>query len=309
MSSPTLAADWKPERPVEIVVNTPPGNGPDRTARVMQSIWQERKQVEVPVAVNNRLGGGGVVAYTYLNSRPGDAHALLISSKALITNHIAGRGPSYTEFTPIANLFAEYMVVMVRPDSPIRGGRDLVERVKKDPAGYSFGIATSLGNPIHQSVAIALKAEGLDVKSLKNVIFNAGSASMAAMLGGHVDVVPVTAATAVQLLAQGQVRAIAVTSARRLPGALADIPTWRELGYDAVVAQWRGVVGPKGLTEAQVAYWERAIRRMSETEEWRKDLEKNYWSADLMSAAEARRFMDREHETLKVFLGDLGLAR
>ncbi len=303
------AADWKPDKAIEIVVNTPPGNGPDRTARVMQGILQDKKHIDAPVTVGNRLGGGGVVAYTYLNSRPGDGHTLMIASKALLTNHIAGRGPSYTEFTPIAHLFGEYMVITVKPDSPIQNGKDLVARVKKNPAGVSFGIATSLGNPIHQSIAAPLRAEGVDIKSLKNVIFNAGSASLAAMMGGHVDVVPVTAALAVQLAAGGQVRLIAASSPQRLAGALADVPTWRELGYDAVVSQWRGVVGPKGMSEAQVAYWERTLRRMTEADEWKQDIAKNFWSPEFMGAREMRQFMDRDNAVLKVFLNELGLVK
>lgn len=303
------AADWKPERAVEIVVNTPPGNGPDRTARVMQGILQDKKNIDVPVTVSNRLGGGGAVAYAYLNTRPGDGHTLMIASKALLSNHIAGRGPSYTEFTPIAHLFSEYMVITVRPESVITSGKDLVERVKKNPQSVSFGIATSLGNPIHQSVAAPLRAEGVEVKALRNVIFNAGSASLAAMMGGHVDVVPVTAALAVQLVAGKQVRLLAVSSAKRLPGALADVPAWRELGYDAVVAQWRGVVGPKGMNEAQVAFWERTLRRMSEADDWKQDLDKNFWSAEFLGARETRKLMERDHATLKTFLGELGLAK
>ncbi len=305
----TNAADWKPEKAVEIVVNTPPGNGPDRTARVMQSILQDKKYVDVPVVVSNKLGGGGVVAYAYLNTRPGDGHTLMIASKALLTNHIAGRGPSYTEYTPVAHLFGEYMVITVKPDSPIQSGKDLVARVKKNPSGVSFGIATSLGNPIHQSIAAPLRAEGVDIKSLKNVIFNAGSASLAAMMGGHVDVVPVTAALAVQLAAAGQVRLLAATSPQRLAGALAEVPTWRELGYDTVVSQWRGVVGPKGMSGAQVAYWERILKRMTEADEWRQDIEKNFWSAEFMNAREMRQAMDKDNASLKVFLNDLGLVK
>ena len=305
----TNAADWKPEKTVEIVVNTPPGNGPDRTARVMQSILQDKKYIDVPVVVSNKLGGGGVVAYAYLNTRPGDGHTLMIASKALLTNHIAGRGPSYTEYTPVAHLFGEYMVITVKPDSPIQSGKDLVARVKKNPSGVSFGIATSLGNPIHQSIAAPLRAEGVDIKSLKNVIFNAGSASLAAMMGGHVDVVPVTAALAVQLAAAGQVRLLAATSPQRLTGALAEVPTWRELGYDTVVSQWRGVVGPKGMSGAQVAYWERILKRMTEADEWRQDIEKNFWSAEFMNAREMRQAMDKDNASLKVFLNDLGLVK
>ncbi|MEQ1772970.1 MAG: tripartite tricarboxylate transporter substrate binding protein [Burkholderiales bacterium] len=308
-SASAFAADWKPEKAVEIVVNTPPGNGPDRTARVMQSILQDKKHIDVPVTVSNKLGGGGVVAYSYLNTRPGDGHTLMIASKALLTNHIAGRGPSYTEFTPIAHLFAEYLVVTVKPDSAIKGGRDLIEQVKKNPAGYSFGIATSLGNPNHQAVAVALKAGGLDIKSLKNVVFNAGSASLAALMGGHVDVVPVTSALGAQLIASGQVRALAVSAPQRLYGALADVPTWREQGYDAVVSQWRAVVGPKGMSDTQVAYWERTLKRMTEADEWKQDIEKNFWSAEFMSARQLRQFMDTDSAALKRFLGELGLTK
>ena len=304
-----FAADWKPERAIEIVVNTPPGNGPDRTARVMQSILQDKKHIDVPLSVNNKLGGGGVVAYTYVNTKPGDAHTLIIASKALLTNHIAGRGPAYTEFTPLAHLYSEYLVVAVKPDSPIASGKDLVERVKKNPQSVSFGIATSLGNPIHQSMAAPLRSVGVDVKTLRNVIFNAGSASMAAMMGGHVDVVAVTAPTGAQLTMSKQVRLLAVSSAKRLSGALADVPTWRELGYDAVVSQWRGVVGPKGMNEAQVAYWERTLKRMTESAEWKQDLDKNFWTAEFMGAREMRQFMDRDHAALKAFLTDLGLAK
>ena len=305
-SATTSAADWKPEKSVELVVNTLPGNGPDRTARVMQGILQDKKHIDVPVSISNKIGGGGAVAYAYLNSRPGDGHTLSIASKALLTNHIAGRGPSYTEFTPVALLYSEYMLITVKPDSPILSGRDLVERVKKNPGSVSFGIATSLGNPIHQSIAAALRAEGVEIKALRNVVFNAGSASLAAMMGGHVDVVPVTGALASQLAAAKQVRLLVASSPKRLSGALADVPTWRELGYDAVVSQWRGVVGPKGMGEAQVAYWEQVLKRMTEADAWKQDLDKNYWVADFMNARQMRQFMDKDNASLKVFLGELG---
>ena len=118
-----------------------------------------------------------------------------------------------------------------------------------------------------------------------------------------------TAALAVQLAAAGQVRLLAVSSPQRLAGALADVPTWREQGYDAVVSQWRGVVGPKGMSEAQVAYWERTLKRMTEADEWKQDIEKNFWSAEFMNAQQMRQFMDRDNVALKRFLGELGLVK
>ena len=301
--------DWKPDKAVEVIVNTGPGVSPDRTARTMQRIFQERRIVEVPLTVSNRVGGGGAVAYTYLNQRPGDAHFIAVASKALLTNHIMGRGPSYTEFTPLAHLFGEHTVIAVKADSPIQSGRDLMERLKKDPGAHSFGIATSLGNVNHQSVAGALKEAGIDLRKTKNVVFQSGALAQTALLGGHVDVVPLGPGTAAGPLQNGQIRLIAVASPKRGPGFIAHVPTWQEQGYNVVVSNWRGIIAPRGLTPAQVAYWERAIQRLVETDEWKKDLETNYHSGEYLGAADTRKMMDSDHAKIKAFLTDLELVK
>ena len=308
-SAHAAAGEWKPDKAVEIIVNTGPGVSPDRTARTMQRIFQERRFVEVPLTVSNRVGGGGAVAYTYLNQRPGDGHFIAIASKALLTNHLMGRGPSYTEFTPLAHLFGEYTVIAVKADSPIKSGRDLVERLKKDPGAHSFGIATSLGNVNHQSVAGPLKEAGIDLRKTKNVIFQSGALAQTAMLGGHVDVVPLGVTTASGPLQNGQIRLIAVASPRRGPGVIAQVPTWTEQGYNVVVSNWRGVIGPRGLPPAQIAYWERAIQRLVETDEWKKDLETNYHSGEYLGSADTRKMMESDQATIKVFLTDLELIK
>ncbi|MGQ0523697.1 MAG: tripartite tricarboxylate transporter substrate binding protein [Betaproteobacteria bacterium] len=300
---------WKPERAVELIAMNAPGGGSDRTLRIMASIMQERRHLEVPVNVVNKPGGGGSVAYSYLNQHPGDGHYLQLASKSLLTNNIAGRGPSYTEFTPVAFLFGEYISVTVKPDSPLKSGREIVERLRKDPAALSFGIATSLGNPNHQAVAAALKAAGVDIRKLRTVIFPSGGAASTAMMGGHVDVVPITAAFAASMARQGQVRVLAVTSPTRLPEVLADVPTWREHGYDAVVSNWRAMVGPKGMTPAQVAYWEQAFLRFTESDGWKKELEKNFWRSEYLRSAETRKYFDQDNEQARAFLTELGLAK
>ena len=300
---------WKPEKPVELIALNAPGGGGDRILRIMSSIMQERRHLDVPANVVNKPGGGGAVAYAYLNQHPGDAHYLVLASKSILTNHIAGRGPSYTEFTPVAFLFGEYISVTVKPESPLKTGRDIVERLKKDPAALSFGIATSMGNPNHQGVASALKAAGVDIRKMRTVIFPSGGAATTAMLGGHVDVVPITAAFAASMARQGQVRVITVTAPSRLADVLADVPTWREQGYDAVVSNWRGMVGPRGMAPVQVAYWEHALSRFVESDEWKKELEKNFWRSEYMRSAEMRKYLDQDNEQVKAFLAELGLAK
>ncbi len=122
------------------------------------------------------------------------------------------------------------------------------------------------------------------------VIFPSGGAASTAMLGGHVDVVPITAAFAASMLRNGQVRLLAVAAPTRLPGVLADVPTWREQGYDAVVSNWRIFIGPKGMTAAQITYWEEALRRMADSEEWKKELEASFWTSEYKGSIETRKY-------------------
>ena len=303
------AAEWKPENAVEFIATNAPGGGSDRILRLMQKVIQDQSGMTVPVNVVNKPGGGSSIAYNYLNQHPGNGHYFVLASKSLLTNNIVGRGPSYTTLTSVAHLFNEYIAVTVTPDSPIKTGKDLVERLKKDPQAVSFGIATSLGAPNHQGVAVALSRAGVDVRKLRAVIFASGGAATTALFGGHVDVVPISVAFSASLMRNGQVRIIAVAAPQRLPGDLAEVPTWREQGYDAVVSQWRGFVGPKDMTAAQIAYWEQAFRRLLDSPEWKKELDTNFWQADFRDSAGFRNVLDEDNAELTRFLNDIGLVK
>lgn len=303
------AAEWKPVNAVELIALNAPGGGSDRILRLMQKIIQDQPGMTAPVNVVNKPGGGGNIAYSYLNQHPGNGHYLALASKSLLTNNIVGRGPSYTTLTTVAHLFNEYIAVTVTPDSPIKTGKDLVERLKKDPQAVSFGIATSIGSPNHQGVAVALNRDGIDVKKLRAVIFASGGAATTALFGGHIDVVPISVAFATSLLRNGQVRILAIAAPQRLPGDLAGVPTWREQGYDAVVSQWRGFVGPKDMTASQIAYWERAFRHLLDSPEWKKELDTNFWQADFRDSAGFRKVLDEDNAELTRFLDDIGLVK
>jgi len=309
LASAAPAQEWKPDKPVELVATNAPGGGSDRIGRILIKILQERKLVAAPVNLVNRPGGGSSVAYNYINQHHGNGHYMVMGSRSFLTNNIAGHGPHHSEFTPVARLFDEYIAVTVKPVSPIRTGKDLLSFMKRDPTAISFGIATSLGAPNHSGVAAPFKAVGIDIKKTKNVIFSSGGQATTALLGGHVDVAPVSVAFAASLLRNKQVRLIAVTSPERLPGILKDVPTWKEQGADAVVTQWRILIGPKGMTPAQVAYWEGVMRRVMDADDWKKEMEENFWRANFQSGAESRKFLAQDYEDAKAFLTELGLAK
>ena len=305
---PQAVAQWKPEGPIELIATNAPGGGSDRILRLMQKVMQQQGS-SLTINVVNKPGGGSAIAYNYLNQHPGDARYFVMASKSLLTNQIVGSGPSYTTMTPVAHLFVEYIAVTVVPNSPIKTGAELVERLKKDPQAVSFGIATSFGAPNHQGVAVALSKAGVDIKKLRAVIFPSGGAATTALFGGHVDVVPISVAFATNLVRNGQVRIIALAAPQRLPGDLASVPTWREQGYDAVVPQWRGFIGPRSMTPPQITYWEDAFRRFVESPEWKKELDTNFWVADYRNSPGFRKILDEDNVELTKFLDELGLVK
>lgn len=304
------AASWKPDQLVEIVVGTAPGSGPDRSARFIQNYWQQSKLVETPIAVVNKPGPSSTVSGIYVHKFEGNGHYVLLSGKALLTSDIAGRLPfRYSDLTPITHYLDEYIGVAVRADSPIKSGRDLIERLKKDPAAHSVAVATSIGNANHQAVAGAMKVSGIDIRKMRNVVFSSGGAAITAMLGGHVDLVPVSIGSFTGEMQAGRIRVIAVSSPRRLASVFADVPTWREQGADSVTAVWRGAFGPKGLSAAQIAYWENIFQRMMSSPEWQKEIESTFGVSEFMGSAKTRKFMEQDHAQERAFLTELGLIK
>jgi putative tricarboxylic transport membrane protein len=304
---PAAAQEWKPAKNVDIVVSAAAGGSSDRSARVVQKLLQANPAFP-SVTVSNRPGGGGTVAWTYVNQHPGDAHYIGTFSSTMLTNHILGVGKlSYRDFTPLSILLREYPIVAVSAESTIRTGKDLLERLRKDPASVSFSFASSPGNHNHIIVGMILKAAGADPKKAKVVVQSSGGQATTQMLGGHIDVLVGAPANAIPHIQAGKAVAIGISAPQRQDGRLAGLPTLREHGIDAVFFSWRGFIGPRGLAPAQVAFWDQAFAKMIQGEDWKQDLERNAWAGDYMSSADTRRHLDQEHEVMTRMLGDLGV--
>lgn len=309
-SGAAQAQAWKPEKPVEIIIGTSAGGPQDRTGRMVQKILQEMKLVPTPVTVVNRPGGGGAVALSYLNQHPGDGHYLMINAISLLTNHITGKSPlGYTDFTPIAIMGIEYVALSVRADSPLKSGKDVIERLRKDPSSLSVAIGTALGNATHLSFAIAMKAAGLDIRKLRTVVFNSGSESITAAMGGHVDVAASAPSSVLPQVRGGKMRILVIGAPQRLPGDLASVPTWRELGVNSTFDLWRGLAGPRGMTKAQVQYWDDALSKVVQSEEWKKELERFDMVNVYKGSADTAKHWKGEYEEVKGVLTELGLAK
>ncbi len=306
--APAAAPDWKPERRAEIIVTTAPGGGNDKVARVIQKIVQDRKLVDLAPTVVNKPGGSGVVGMSYLNQHAGDGHYLAITSVTFLAESINGRGIAYTDVTPVALLFNEYVGFGVRADSRIKSGRELIALLKADAGSVSAAIS-GVGNHNHIALGLVTKAAGGDVKKLKVVSFNSGGEALTAALGGHVDLVVAPFATLLPQVQGGRLRVLGITAPRRVSGVLANVPTWGEQGAPAVISNWRVVLGPRGMGAAQTAYWENVLARVVAADDWNAMLEQDQLSGGFLKSAETRDFLKAQYEELKAVMNELGLLR
>lgn len=294
---------------VELVVPNSPGGAADAVARVMQRIWSEEGLVSAPTVVLNKPGGGGNVTLAYLDRKAGDGGTLAITSISHQLNYIVGTSEyKYSDFTPIALLVGDYVAFAVGMDSPYQTAQDLVDALKKDPQSVSIAI-TGIGGLNHIPALQLARALGVNGKALKTPVFDSSGESATAMMGGHVDVALGSVGNMVGYAESGQARILAITAPERLPGKLADIPTWTELGQDVVFSSWRGLWGPKDMTPEQIAFWDKTIAESGKSANWQRELENNTWTDQIMTAAETRQELDKLQGELVPMLVELGLAK
>jgi putative tricarboxylic transport membrane protein len=302
---------WRPSRHVEFITGGS-GGSQERPVRLMQHLVQDNKLLPVPAIVTVKPGAGGALSIAYLNQHPGNAHYTVLVSPTFVTNHITGSsatGPA--DVTPLVNLYSEHLGFHVRADSPIRTGRDLVQRLLQDPQSLSIAIGSNAGNLNHMALVKLMRAANMsdaNIRRLKTVSFK-GSEHIAALLGGHIDVLVLTLSPMRPHVEAGQVRTIAHSSARRVPGPLAEVPTWKEQGYDIVMDAWRMMLGPRSLSAAQIAFWESLFAQIIEQPEWKKDLEGNLLVHDFRRSKEAAAYLNAEHAEMRSLLTALGMIK
>jgi putative tricarboxylic transport membrane protein len=299
---------WRPSKVTEFITSSDAGGSNDQVARAMQTILQERKLVTTPIAVMNKPGGNQTLAVVYLTQRAPDAHYLLLGNPTIFTNHISGitsLGPA--DMTPVALLLVEHTLITVKADSPIKSMRDLVEQLKKDPESLAVGIV-SRGGPNHLALSQALKSAGVDAKRVKAAVFKTNAESMTALVGGHLQVVASSVSSAMSQVKAGNARALAIASSQRLD-LLPEVPTLREQGIESWVSNWRAMLGPKGMTAAQVAHWEEAFANMTASEEWKKQLGLRGWHGQFLRSGEFAKYLDTEYAATRAIMAEMGIVK
>ena len=297
---------WRPEHAVELVAGTPAGGGQDRPARALIGVLEARKLIDVPVNLTNIPGHDGGNAWVYLERHAGDAHVLAINSPTIITNRLLGVSTfDHTALTPLANLYTEYIAFVVRVGSPLKTGADFLKRL--GAGAFKIALATALGNINHIALAQVTRHAGGNVKALKINVFDSARYAIADVIEKRAEVGAITAASVVPELEAGTMRAFAVSAPQRLHGLFERVPTWIEQGVNCVIGTWRGVIGARGLTAAQIAFWDNALAAAAVSAEWNAELARRYWANAYLGGRATREFLDRERGIMQTALTDAGL--
>jgi putative tricarboxylic transport membrane protein len=141
------------------------------------------------------------------------------------------------------------------------------------------------------------------------VVYESGTNTAIQVAGGHLDVGVQSPGSAWQLAQAGKIRLLAVAGPNRLPGELANVPTLREQGINSDANVFYTLFAPKGIDSAQVAWWDRSLLSVMQSEQIRKDAEFNRWTLDPIGHRELPAFLEREHENYRRALAELGLQK
>jgi len=290
---------------IKMMIPANPGGGWDGTGRELGKAILDAKVADT-VQYENKGGAAGVIGLAqFVNASKGDANALMMTGAVMLGGIITSKpAVGLEKATPIARLTSEYNVFVVPADSPLKTMKDVVDQMIKDPGSVKWG-GGSKGSTEHISASMLAGKVGVDPKKVNYVAFRGGGEATAAILGGNVTVGGSGYSEFAEYIKAGKMRAIGVTSEKRLPGI--NVPTMKEMGYDVVLGNWRGVYGAPGITPEQRAALTDIIVKASKSKSWIEALDKNGWTPALLTGKAFDDFVDNDFAALRATMVKSGM--
>jgi putative tricarboxylic transport membrane protein len=301
---------WKPTDRITYVLGVTPGGSVDIYARGIQDAMVQLNLIQgQTMLIDYKPGGAGIISLQQLQRNAGNAHWLGTFHTSTLVAIAAGMlKADLKDYPPVAMMVEETQLVAVRADSNVKSVADLVSTLRKDVTALKIGVAPALGSGTHLSIAKPLKVAGVDIKNLTIAPFKASSETMGALLGGHIDVISATAPVIMPQVAAGKVRVLASASPARGTGPLAQVPTWREQGVAADFVTYNGILLAPNMSNAQIAFWEDALRKVSQHPAWIALVEKNGGRPVFRDHAESLKYMVSEQKSINELVQELGLG-
>ncbi|MEU5837885.1 tripartite tricarboxylate transporter substrate binding protein [Streptomyces diacarni] len=286
-----------------MVPNTP-GGGYDITARTAAKNAEDAG-LNHNIEVFNLPGAGGTVGLSRLVNERGNGKLAMSMGLGVVGAVHTNHAPStLADATPIARLTEEPDIVVVPKKSTYKTFDQLLADWKKDPGALPVGGGSSAGGPDHLAPMLMARAAGIDPKSVNYVPFDGGGELLASVLGGKVKFGVSGLGEYRDQIESGELRLLAVTGPERVRGF--DAPTLKEAGLDVEFTNWRGLMAPPGLSEAQRDKLIRFVRELRHSKEWKESLRTNGWDDAWLPGEKYGRFLKSEDERVDTVLKELG---
>lgn len=299
------AADG-PVSGLRIMVPNTPGGGYDTTARVAAKVMEET-DVASGVEVFNLAGAGGTVGLARTVNEKGNGDlAMLMGLGVVGASYTNDSAAKLTDTIPLARLIQEPGAIMVSKDSPYKTIDDLVKAWKENPAKVSVGGGSSPGGPDHLLPMQLAQAVGIDPKKVNFVSYDGGGDLLPAILGNKLGFAASGAGEYLDQIKSGEIRVLATSGEKRLAGV--EAPTLTESGIDLVFSNWRGIVAPPGVSDADRDRWIVALEKMHGTAQWQQALKTNGWTDAFATGEEFASFLKEQDQRVADVLTALGLA-
>ncbi len=285
------------------------GGGWDGTARGTGEALT-KSGIVGSASYENMSGGGGGKAIGFLIENAASNHGtLMVNSTPIVIRSLVGRFPhNFRDLTMVAGTIGDYAAIITGKNSPYKNFSDVVAAYKKNPRKVSVGGGSVPGGMDHLVAALAFQAAGADPTKVKYIPYDAGGKLNAAILSGEVAAGSTGFSEAVGLAKAGEMRILAVTSAKRVP-AFKDAPTLKEQGYDATFVNWRGFFAAPGLPKDKADMYRKALAAMYATPEWKAVRDRNGWVDIHNSGKDFTAFLENQEKVIKTLMQKLGFLK
>jgi len=300
-----LAQDAWPSKPVTMVNPFPPGGVDDIVGRPLAGLME--KTLKQPVIFVNRTGAGGAVGSGYVAHAAPDGYTILMGLSSIsvfpVADRVNGKTPNFelSDLAPIALITADPTVLVVRADGPYKSVKDLVDAAKANPGKINYSSSGVYG-ALHVAMEIFTNAAGI---KLFHIPYQGGGPAVAALLGNQVEVLASRPAPAIGQIRAGKMRALAAWSTERLP-LMPDVPTFKELGYDAQFYIWSAVFAPAATPQPILLKLREAVRLAATSPEFKAAMDKVSTPVQYMDAPEFKKYWDTDAARLKSVVEKIG---
>ncbi len=286
------------------------GGGWDLTCRALARALREVDESPGLLRVVNLPGAGGGIAYAHaVGQRVGDGNVIVAASPATLLRLAQRQFAHLTEEDVrwLGGIATDHGVVAVRPDAPWADLEDLLDDWRRDPSRIRVSGGSAAGGQDHMKMLLLASRAGIDPLAIRYIPFDGGGEAMTTLLGGFVEVYSGDVTQVETQVEAGRLRVLAVLADARVGGALASVPTARELGYPVNWVTWRGFYLPPGVADARYDEWVGLLRRVEASEAWATERDRSRLAPWFMAGEDFEAFARTQVTELRALSRQMGI--